>query len=215
MSDKERVIEQIRSAFGGNEYPGFLQGSFEGSEPAEEVGPFEGKQDWQGIEAGFLDSHAGALSFFSEGGFRFFLPAYVIADLNSLLQVAYPLFHLIGGFSDITVEIPAGGRVFTVKSGRSAFVNPRRYGAATFYDYARYRLSVFTREEAAAIVAYLQFKRDESVMDKTGIDAALNLFWLERAQTAPPADSLRQHVKEQEDYIAVLRSGTKNTDAEL
>ncbi len=31
-------------------------------------------------------------------------------------------------------------------------LNPRRYGAMTFADWARYRLSVFAREEAQAIV---------------------------------------------------------------
>ena len=53
------------------------------------------------------------------------------------------------------------GRTFTRRSGRTQFVNPRRFGAMTFCDYARFRLSVFTREEAGAIVAYLEFKRDE------------------------------------------------------
>ncbi len=47
MSDKHAVIEKIRVAFARNEYPGddFLQGSFEGCEPDEEVSPFRGKRD--------------------------------------------------------------------------------------------------------------------------------------------------------------------------
>jgi hypothetical protein len=203
------VIEKIEAAFAGNAFPGarFLQGSFEGCEPYDEVGPFEKREDWQGIEASFLDGHAGALSFFSEAGFRFFLPAYLISDLRGLLYTADPLFHLTHGFSDRTTELPAGDRTITVRHGRSAFINPRRYGAMTSHDYARYRLSVFTREEAGAIVAYLEFKRDADpdVIDKQAIDAALDSFWLERARTAPPAQGLRQHIAEQEEYLATIR----------
>src|ERR671910_2162002 len=187
MSDRETVIQKIEVAFAGNAFPGarFLQGSFEGCEPYDEVGPFEKLEDWRGIEARFLDGHASALSFFSEAGFRFFLPAYLISDLSGRLQTADPLFHLTHGFSDWTTEVPTGNRTLLMKHGRSAFINPRRYGAMTSHDYARYRLSVFTREEAGAIVAYLEFKRDTDldIIDRTAIDAALESFWLERART--------------------------------
>jgi hypothetical protein len=209
MSDRETVTGKIEAAFTGNAFPGarFLQGSFEGCEPYDEVGPFEKLEDWRGIEAAILDGHANALSFFSEAGFRFFLPAYLISDLRGLLYTADPLFHLTHGFSDWTTEVPAGDRTLTIKHGKSAFINPRRYGAMTSYDYARHRLSIFTREEAGAIVAYLEFKRDSDpdVIDKQAIDAALESFWLERTRTAPPAQSLRQHVAEQEQYLAAIR----------
>jgi hypothetical protein len=209
MLTQDTVIEKIQTAFADNAFPGarFLQGSFEGCEPYEEVGPFEKLEDWRGIEARFLDGHASALSFFSEAGFRFFLPAYLISDLRNQLYTADPLFHLTHGFSDWTTEVPAGDRTLTIKHGRSAFINPRRYGAMTSCDYARYRLSIFTREEAGAIIAYLEFKRDADpdVIDKQVIDAALDSFWLERAQTAPPAQNLRQHMAEQEEYLAAIR----------
>ena len=76
----------------------------------------------------------------------------------------------------------------------------------TSYDYARWRLSVFTREEANAIVAYLEFKRDldPDVIDRKAIDAALQSFWLERARTAPQAKSLEQHIAEQQEYLAAI-----------
>src|SRR3712207_2295809 len=114
MSRREAVIEKIHSAFEGGEYPGenFLQGSFDGCEPYEEVSPFKSKKDWRDIEADFLDVHADALSFFSEGAFRFFLPAYLVADLQGQLSTADPLFHLTHGFSDTTLELPTQGRVF-------------------------------------------------------------------------------------------------------
>ena len=218
MSDRETVIEKIEAAFAGNESPGgcFLQGSFEGCEPYDEVGPFEKLENWRGIEASFLDGHANALSFFSEAGFRFFLPAYLISDVRGQLYTANPLFHLTHGFSDWTTEVPAGDRTLQMRQGRSAFINPRRYGAMTSYDYARYRLSVFTREEAGAIVAYLEFKRDSDhdVVDKTSIDAALESFWLERARTAPPDESLTQHMAEQEEYLAAISPDIEETTGE-
>jgi hypothetical protein len=212
------IIEQIEAAFAGNEFPGarFLQGSFEGCEPYDEVGPFGKLEDWRGIDAGFLDGHASALSFFSEAGFRFFLPAYLIADLRGLLCTADPLFHLTHGFSDWTTEVRSGDRTLVLRHGRTSLVNPQRYGAMTPYDHARYRLSVFTREEAGAIVAYLKFKRDSDpdVIDADAIDAALDSFWLERARTAPRAARLAQYLSEQEEYLAAMSPPTEDGTGE-
>jgi hypothetical protein len=89
-------------------------------------------------------------------------------------------------------------------------MNQRRYGAMTSYDYARYRLSIFTREEADAIVAYLEFKRDAdpdiiNIINKQPIDAALESFWLERARMAPQARSLERHLAEQEEHLSTIR----------
>ena len=208
MSNKEAVIKEIREAFGNNEYPGdnYLQGSFEGCEPYEEIEPFKGRTNWENIESELLDTHSGALNFFSEAGLRFFLPAYLIADLHDKLQSADPVFVLVHGFSDLSVNVPTKTRVFVRKTGRTAFVNPKRYGAITFYDYACWRLSVFTREEAQAIVAYLRYRRDSDPhsVDKEQIEAALNLYWLERAKNAPPAESLKQHLIEEEEYLAAI-----------
>jgi len=66
MATIEDIIKEIHEAFGNNEYPGdgFLQGSFEGCEPYDEVGAFKGKRDWRTVDPEFLDGHASALSFF-------------------------------------------------------------------------------------------------------------------------------------------------------
>jgi hypothetical protein len=210
MLDKDTLIKQIREAFGQTEYPGdnFLQGSFEGSEPYEVTEPFKGRTDWQRLDAALLDANYSALSFFSEGALRFFLPAYLIADVRDELQTADPLFVLIHGFSDISIEHQIESRVFVRQTGQTAFINPRRYGAMTFYDYARYRLSVFTREEAQAIVTYLNYKRetDPYKLHDQAIEAALNLYWLDRAAHAPTAASLKQHLREEDDYVAAIIS---------
>jgi hypothetical protein len=206
----EDIIKEIHEAFGNNIYPGddFLQGSFEGCEPFDEVGPFKGKTDWRTVDPEFLDSHGTALSFFSEAGFRFFLPAYLVADLQGRLSTADPLFHLTHGFSDSSVEVPTKTQVLTSKFGKSALLNPRRYGAITWYDHARYRLSVFTKEEAKAIVAYLRYKRDSdsSALDQERIDESLHFFWMERSVNAPAAESTKRHVAEEEKYLTELKS---------
>jgi hypothetical protein len=185
MTTKEAVIEQIRAAFGGNAHPGeaYLQGSTEGCEPYEEVEPFKRQKDWQAIAPEILDLHADALSFFSEAGFRFFLPAYLIADVRGELQRADPLFHLVGGFSVSSVEVPAGTRVFVRQGGG------------------------FTREEAEAIVAYLRYRQEQDTHGIEGpqIDAAVDAFWRPRAEHAPTAASLEGRVKEEDAFVARLR----------
>ena len=211
MSDKETVIQNIHEAFSETEYPGdpFLLGSREGCEPYEEVGPFEGKDDWTSLNSEFLDAHYGALSFLSDGGFRFFLPAYLVADLKDELDTADPLFHLTHGFYDSSVEVPTPSGVTVRRFGRSTFVNPRRYGAMTSYDHARYRLSVFTQEEAQAIAGYLNYKRDLDPhgIEKEQIDAALDLYWRKRAEDAPAAKALKQHLEEEASFLKGIESG--------
>ncbi|HKQ34224.1 MAG TPA: hypothetical protein VJT11_02855 [Nitrospiraceae bacterium] len=210
MQDTQRVIEHIRQAFCDTERPGdaFLQGSHEGCEPGESVAPFMGVADWSQLDPMVLDANYNALSFFSEGGFRYFLPAYLIADLEEQLQTADPVFHLTNGFSDKVVEIPAGQRIYKKTIGKSAFVNPRRYGAMTWQDHARCQLSVFTREEAAAIVAYLEYKReaDPHGLNTEDITAALDNFWRDRAANGPTHHTVRQHLKEEAEYLRDIAS---------
>lgn len=208
MNNPALIIQAIRDAFGQNDYPGdsFLQGSFEGYEPYEEIEPFKGKTDWQTLDSALLDQHYAVLSFFSEAGLRFFLPAYLIADVRDELQTAEPLFLLTHGFSEVTIEHQTKTRRFKRTTGQTVLLNPRRYGAMTFYDYARFRLSVFTREEAQAIVAYLQYKQaaDPYQLHRQEIEAALNLYWLERAKNAPLAASLQRHLAEEAEYLAAI-----------
>lgn len=205
MQDRQRVAEHIRQAFRDTEHPGdaFLQGSHEGCEPGESVAPFIGVAHWSQLDPLVLDAGYDALSFFSEGGFRYFLPAYLIADLEDRLQTADPVFHLTNGFSDKVVNIPAGNRVHEKTIGKSAFVNPRRYGAMTWHDHARCRLSVFTREEAGVIVAYLEYKRDTNShgLNAEEINAALNSFWRDRAANGPAHQAVRQHLKKEAEYV--------------
>lgn len=208
MGDRDTVIHHIHEAFADVEYPGddFLQGSFDGCEPYEVVGPFRGRHDWQTVDAELLDAYNEALSFFSEGGFRFFLPAYLIADVQERLQTADPVFHLTHGFTDASVEVPTKSGTFIRRFGKSTLINPRRYGAMTSFDYARYRLSVFTQEEARAIVAYLTYKRDSDPhrLNASAIDGSLGLYWLDRAAHAPARESLGRHVEQETNFLEAM-----------
>ena len=210
MKDVSIVIKSIHEAFRSNEYPGddYLIGAKEGSEPYEEIAPFKGKRDWMAIDSKLLDLHSGALNFFSEAGLRFFLPAYLLADIKGELNAADPMFTLVHGFSDLAVEHKVGSRVFNRKTGKTAFVNPIRYGAMTFYDYSRYRLSIFSREESQAIVTYLNYKQenDPHGIGKNQIEAALSSFWLDRAENAPSSDNIRLHLSEEQEYITALNT---------
>jgi Family of unknown function (DUF6714) len=190
IATADAIIAAIEAGFARTTRPSapFLQGSHEGCEPGEAVEPFLHIQDWRGIPPVTLDGCYTALSFFSEGGFRFFLPAFMVADVRDELQTADPVFHLTHGFQSISVKVPDG----VVTSGGTALLNPRRFGAITWEDTARFRLSVFTREEAAAIVTYLTWRRDRDTtgVARAAIIAALDSFWIERARSAPPADQL-------------------------
>lgn len=208
--DIERIIGIINRAFGDNQYPGddFLVGSKDGSEPLDEIRPFIGRTDWKTVEPRVLDSHSGALNFFSEAGLRFFLPAYLVADLKEQLDYADPVFILTHGFSNSAVTHKIGNHEFIRETGKDAFINPRRYGALTFEDYARYRLSVFTCEEAGAITKYLVYKRDHDMdgFDRNQIETALDSFWYERIKNAPRHQEINDHLQAEDEYLDALLS---------
>ena len=172
MHDKEAVATQIAQAFATVEYPGdwCLRASNEGDEPYLLEQEFKGKTDWQTLDPAFLDQAPGgfasALSFFSDEAFHFYLPAYLIADLRGQLDRTNPVYHLTHGLDD---------------SSRSQRINPRRYGERTWFEHARHKFAVFTKGKAAAIVAYLNWKRDEDEFEHQSIDEALTNYWRERA----------------------------------
>ncbi len=209
MPDKQQVMDLITQAFKETQHPGdaCLQGSRQGCEPPEVIAPFKGVNRWTEIDQAILDPNETALCFFTEGGFRHFLPAFMIADIQGLLQTADPVFHLTNGFvPDRTIEVAAGGRMHRRSTGTSTLINPRLYGAMTWHDYALQRLSVFTREEARAIVAYLEYRRDADPheINRDDINAALDHFWRRRTQEAPTQAALRRHLEAEAEYLQDL-----------
>lgn len=121
----EALKNQIRSAFAEVQYPGDerLRGSDEGDEPFQTEREFRGKRDWRDLDAEFLDSSpnglGSALSFFSHEAFRFYLPAYLIADIDGRLESVTPAFHLTHGLDE---------------SSRRERINPLRYGEEVWFD---------------------------------------------------------------------------------
>ena len=204
---RDEVIAAVTAAFAATERPGddFLQGSREGCEPFEEISPFFGRE-WNALDAAFLDERYSALSFFSGGGFRYFLPAYLIADLRDELKTADPIFHLTQGFTTRSSEIPAGNETFTRSFGGKALLNPLRYGAMTWRDHTLFKLSVFTREEAGAILAYLEYKRDSEpdAFDHDDIVTAIDEYWRERAKHAPTHEQLRAHNEAEQRFLRAI-----------
>jgi hypothetical protein len=115
---KQELKALIAKAFAANKYPGdwCLKGSTEGCEPYQVEQEFKGKKDWQALDSKFLDQAPGglasALSFFSDEAFRFYLAAYLIADIDNRLENVDVLFHLTHGLDN---------------KSRSKKINPLRY----------------------------------------------------------------------------------------
>src|ERR1700733_15402360 len=100
MNAKEIIKAKIRRAFAGVEYPGdsCLRSNDPGEDPYMVEECFRGKTHWQKLDAGFID-HAPyglgcALSFMSDEAFRFYLPAYLMADLDGKLEQVDPASNL-------------------------------------------------------------------------------------------------------------------------
>ncbi len=160
----------ILNSFSKVEYPGDsnLRNSSEGQEPFLLEDEFMGKDDWTALTPDFIDQapdgFASALSFFSIEAFRFYLPAYLLADIEGQLTYTDPVFYLIYGLTDATKDIE---------------VNPNRYGTLTWFEYVSTRFSVFSPEEALSIADYLKLKLNEADTDieRDGIVQALRNFW--------------------------------------
>lgn len=214
MSSVESVCDQIRAAFRDTCSPGdnFLCGSFDGTEGFEVTDPFRGHTSWEAIDPAFLDANRSALNFFSGSAFRFFIPAYLIADLHGTLYDADPTWTLTHRFVPFAYNhrMP-GGVTLRRSSGPRTLVNPRRYGAMTSADSARHALSVFTREEAQSIVAYLRYMQTnpDATHDSADIELALTAYWLDRARNAPTTEDLARHLAEEAAWYEAIQSGTR------
>lgn len=171
MLDAESLKAAIRAAFAEVEFPGdwCLRDSDEGEEPFLVERDFAGKDDWRQLDPEFLDQapegFGSALSFFSDEAFHFYLPAYLIADLDGRLQQTTPAFHLWYGLDD---------------GSKDERVNSRRYGERTWLDEKKHKFAMFNRAEARAIVEYLRWASTDP-FHKERIDQALKNYWLDRA----------------------------------
>ncbi|MBL8232522.1 MAG: hypothetical protein JNL98_28755 [Bryobacterales bacterium] len=173
MADEHReaLKRKIAEAFKSTPYPGDggLRGSDMGEEPYLVEEEFRGKTNWTALDAEFLDTapqgYSSALSFFSEAAFRFYLPAYLIADIDGRLERSTPAFHLWYGLDDESKDL---------------VVHRRFYGNRTWFQYKQERFAHFGSAEAGAIVSYLQWKSETDPDERDRIQQALHSYWLGR-----------------------------------
>ena len=165
----DNLIETIQQAFAGESYPGDdqLTDSQYGEEPAALTEEFRGRTDWRSLDADFLnqapDGWGSALSFFSAEALRFYLPAYLIADLRGQLYCGDPSSRLCAFLTPMT------------ESKKLAKI----HGGGTLGAYARDCFDRFSEAQAAAVVAYLWWKLDQHGYDPT-IEQAMENYWLGR-----------------------------------
>ncbi len=162
------LIEQIKVAFDETPYPGDerLCGSDQGDEPAEYALEFRGLS-WKTIHPDFLAYHSDSLSFFTDEGFRYFLPAYLIADvmipeLEGAWSNANPVFHLTYGLVE-------------KKDDESGYDMEDNFD---WYEIATRKFSHFNLQERKAIITYLRYASDSNEYYRQDINEALERYWL-------------------------------------
>ena len=175
MNETDRITAQVEEAFAKVRFPGdwCLRDSNEGEEPYLVTKEFAGRDDWRVLEPAFLDQApdgwGSALSFFSDEAFHFYLPAYLVADINDGLENVDPVFHLTHGLDDTSKDVP---------------INPQRYGVRTWFDRASYKFTMFNVAEVRAIIAFLVSckGKEKYQFEQARIDEALTNYWYRRAR---------------------------------
>jgi hypothetical protein len=173
MTQTNDLIARIEQAFADVAYPGDddLTDSSYGEEPAAPIEDFRGKTDWRALDSGFLDQApdgwASALSFFSGRALRFYLPAYLIADLRGELMSADPVSRLC---SSVTPQL---------ESKKIA----KAWGGGTMGDHARAAFALYDAAQVSVIVEYLWWRRETTDGYDLLIDQALESYWLERDES--------------------------------
>ena len=166
---RDELKEVIRRTFADTTYPGddALVRS-RGDEPDDVVALFRGKTDWQALSADYVDragaASPSALSFFSPAAFRFYLPAYLLADIDGALIFTEPAFFLCYGLDDRTRSL--------------------RAETQTWWEVQQQHFAPLTNQEAAAIVEYLRWKHDQTISEheQRAIADALRNYWESRAR---------------------------------
>lgn len=165
-----KLIDRIKQAFTDVEYPGDdnLTDSTYGDEPAALVREFSGRTNWQVLDAAFLDQApegwGSALSFFSYSALRFYLPAYLVADIRGDLQCADPATRLC---------------LFVTPLGEKKRI-AKVWGGGSMGEHSREGFSCFDANQVAAVVAYLWWKLESLGGYDPTIEQALENYWLVR-----------------------------------
>ena len=162
QSNKQELIQKINTAFSEVEFPGdenLVNNSY-GEEPALVRKHFLGQSNWKNLSPEFIDFD-GALSFFSDEAFRFYIPAFMIADINEQLNFNNPAIRLCWSV--------------TPQSENKKIA--QAFGGGTIGERAEECLKQFSEEERNTIVSYLQWKLVKDENDLT-VAQALKNYWL-------------------------------------
>ena len=168
--DPHVLVARVREAFADVAYPGddHLTESF-GDEADALVRDFRGRNDWAALDADFLnrapEGWGSALSFFSGEALRFYLPAYLVADLEGTLTTGDPTARLCA-----LVTPQMAGRKLA-----------KFYGGGTLGEHAEREFAQFDAAQVAVVVDYLQWKIERAGGDLI-VEQALDHYWLPRAE---------------------------------
>ncbi len=161
MTTIDKLTEEIKIAFKNNEFCGndnIVNPSY-GEEAKSIKKHFYGQKNWKIISSDFLDKD-GALSYFTNDAFNFYLPAYMLADLKGELEINDPSVRLC----------------WSVTSQSENQKLTKVFGGRTISELAAECFSSFSMEQINTIIKYLQWKHDQT--DDLMIQQALCNYWL-------------------------------------
>jgi hypothetical protein len=194
--EKAALCREIRSAFEATRYPGDddLSGSEQGEESAEMALELRGVK-WQSAHPELLARCYSALSFLTDAGFRYFLPAYMLDDLlnaesnsNATFQLTHGLYDEAIDREDMAalisfVESNAAAIAAVESAGvshQSALENIKRFEEQRppfdLREYSVKRFMAFDMRERTAIIHYLEFQAQDA-FEALKIDQALDSYW--------------------------------------
>ncbi|NIJ20807.1 hypothetical protein FHS95_002499 [Sphingomonas naasensis] len=167
----DTIIAELVNAFPAIRPARFplLVNSVSGDEPRAVQTDFADKDDWTKLRSEWLDTSPNglgtALCFLSDEAIRFYIPAYLVADLIGSLRCVDPVDTLVHGLES---------------TSHDQKIWPRK--DATWTESAHARWGGLTQLQAMAIVHYLEWRagRDTLGVDR-GISEALTCYWYGRA----------------------------------
>lgn len=207
--DVAPLCQEIRTAFavtpypGDNELSGGSDQNVQDDEPAEYAMELRGVR-WQAAHPELLARCYAALSFLSDAGFRYFLPAFLLADLLGYNlgyeSNANPLFDLTNDLYDSQLDVVAFAefreRIATGDSLLESssisrqemldMVDKQIERRQTFdgREYRIRRLSLFNHKERMAIIHYLEFQATQEDYYADKIRQVLDGYWQPSLQSS-------------------------------
>lgn len=180
-----QLVQEIRSVFSNTPYPGddnLLYGPGQDDEDAECALEFRGV-DWKTIHPKLLAYNSASLSFLSPAGFRYFLPAYLVAWLSGArgrptfhlhpCRAARP-FHTRPDSLDYTNSKPNPVGE-TIQADAVARLSDHEQEQAMLYDHWVSQMASFSRPERETIIHYLKYEAPDDGVSE--INAAIEYYW--------------------------------------